>query len=202
MTPRMGAADWDSRYAGKQWRLDFRPTALIVELVSALRPGCVLELGAGEGRQAVWLAQQGWQVTAADFSKVGLERAHQRAQACGVQIQSVVVDVRDVEQIPGGFDLVLIAYMHPQPEDREAVFAAVAQAVAPGGHLLVLGLDFTDPNAHRDGETDDWRFTPDHLRDAFPGIALARCERVTRDVPTEHGIQQAVDTLAWGRRPV
>jgi len=197
----MNAEDWDRRYTEKQWRLDFRPTALVVDLVSTLRPGRVLELGAGEGRQAVWLAQEGWQVTAADFSKVGLERAHQRAQACGVQIDSLVVDVRDVEQIPGGFDLVLIAYMHPQPEDRAAVFAAVAQAVAPGGHLLVLGLDFTDPNAHRAGEVDEWRFTPDHLRDAFPGIALERCERVTRAVPTEHGIQQAVDTLAWGQRP-
>ncbi len=197
----MDAESWDRRYAEKEWVLSLEPNQIVVDLVSPLDPGRALELGAGEGRHAVWLARRGWQVKAVDFSGVGLDKARRRARECGVELECVLADVRDWRPAPGGYDLVLLAYMHPLPPEREAVFAAIADAVAPGGHLLVLGLDVTDPRAGRGGADLEWRYTPSKLAGAFPGIELARCERVTRAVETDEGPDRAIDTLAWGHRP-
>jgi SAM-dependent methyltransferase len=197
----MDAESWDLRYAEKEWLLSLEPCQVVVELVSPLKPGRALELGAGEGRHAVWLARHGWRVTAVDFSRVALEKAGRRAREYGVELDCLLADVRHLSPRPGAYDLVLLAYMHPEPGEREAVFAASAEAVAPGGHLLVVGLDLTDPRAGRGGADRDWRYTPDRLSGAFPGIELSRCERVTREVETAEGSEQSVDTLAWGRRP-
>lgn len=201
VTPPMDAEGWDRRYAEKEWLLSLEPNQVVVELVSPLKPGRALELGAGEGRHAVWLARQGWRVTAVDFSRVGLDKARRRAREYGVELECVLADVRELCPTPRGYDLVLLAYMHPQPPEREAIFAAVAEAVAPGGHLLVVGLDLTDPRADRGGADRTWRYTPSRLSGAFPGIELARCERVTREVETDDGTEEAIDTLAWGYRP-
>lgn len=197
----MDAESWNRLFAEQEWLFAVEPNPLIVELISSLEPGRALELGVGEGRHAIWLAQQGWQVTAVDFSRVALDRARRRARGCGVQMECVLADAADVLPTAGGFDLVLIAYMHPEPRERDAVFAAVAEAVALGGHLLVVGVDLADPKAARGPGESDWRFTPGLLSGAFPGIELARCERVTRAVETEKGSEHAIDTLAWGYRP-
>lgn len=196
----MDAEGWDRRYAEREWLLSREPTPVVVELVSPLEPGRALELGAGEGRHAVWLARQGWQVTAVDFSRVGLEKARRRAEEHGVELECVLADVRDLRPTPGGYELVLLAYLHPPVPEREAIFAAVAEAVAPAGHLLVVGLDLTDPRADRRADRE-WRYTPARLSGAFPGIELVRCERVTRRVEADDGPREAIDTLAWGYRP-
>jgi len=193
----MDAASWDRMFAASEQLFSPDPNAIVVELVSALQPGHALDLGAGEGRHAVWLARQGWRVTAVDFSPVALERTRRRAAAAGLEIECVLADADDVDPPTGGFDLVLIAYMHPAPDVRDSAFATVAKTVAVGGHLLVVGLDLTDPNARPD---DDWRWTPRLLADAFPGIELERCETMIRH-ETPDGVRFAVDTLAWGHRP-
>jgi len=196
----MDADGWDRLFAEKEWLFPLEPNPLIVEMVSPLVIGRALELGAGEGRHAVWLAEHGWRVTAVDFSRVALERAQRRALERGVELECVLADAGDDLPTAAGFELVLIAYMHPEPEGRDAVFAAAARAVAPGGHLLVVGVDVADPKAARGTQKSDWRFTPALLSEAFPDIELARCERVTRAVEAERGGGQAIDTLAWGYR--
>ncbi len=197
----MDAESWNRLFAEQEWLFPVEPIPLIVELVSPLEPGRVLELGVGEGRHAIWLAEQGWQVTAVDFSRVALDRARRRARGRGVAMECVLADAADVLPAVGGFDLVLIAYMHPEPHERDAVFAAVAEAVAPDGHLLVVGVDVADPKAARGPGESDWRYSPGLLAGAFPGIELARCERVGRAVETEEGSEHRIDTLAWGYRP-
>lgn len=199
--PIMDAETWDGLYAGEDRLLRVEPNPLVVDLVLSLEPGRALDLGAGEGRHAIWLAEQGWQVTAVDFSRVALDRGRRRARELGVALEFALAGAGDFLPGAGCFDLVLIAYMHPEPEERDAVFAAVAGAVAPGGHLLVVGLDLTDPNASREPGESDWRFTPSTLLEAFPGIELARCERVFREVEQADGRERAVDTMAWGYRP-
>jgi len=196
------AASWDRLFAQREWLFPLRPNPLVVELVSSLPRGRVLELGVGEGRHAVWLAEQGWHVTAVEFSRVALDRARGRARSSGVAMTCVLAHAADALATTGEFDLVLIAYMHPEPHERDTVFAAAAEAVAPGGHLLVLGVDTADPKATRGAGEIDWRFTPALLAGAFPGITLIRCEQVARAVENEPGGAQAIDTLAWGyRRP-
>jgi len=113
----------------------------------------------------------------------------------------VLADVRELRPTPGAYELVLLAYMHPPVPERQAIFAAAAKAVAPAGHLLIVGLDLTDARADRGGADSEWRFTPSRLSGAFPGIELVRCERVTRRVEADDGPREAIDTLAWGYRP-
>lgn len=192
----MDAASWDRMFAAREQLHSPDPNAVVVELVGPLQPGRALDLGAGEGRHAVWLAQHGWQVTAVDFSQVALERTRQRAAAAGLSVECVLADARELRPPANGFDLVLVAYMHPEPDIRSATFVAIAESVTTGGHLLVVGLDLSDASAR---PHDDWRWTPNLLSDAFPGIELLRCERMTRD-ETAHATGPAVDTLVWGRR--
>src|SRR3954463_1695499 len=89
----MRAADWDQRYAEqRQWSAE--PNALVAELLAGLPPGDAVDLAAGEGRHALWLAGRGWRVTAVDFSAVGLDRG--RAQADAEQASSVTWVTADV----------------------------------------------------------------------------------------------------------
>lgn len=197
----MDAAGWDRRYADTARAFSSDPLTLVVELVAPLDAGRALDLAAGAGRNALWLAQRGWQVTAVDFSGVGLERAAGRAAELGVELDRVQADLYDYRPPAAAFDLVLIAYMHPQAAKRAAVFEAAAAAVSPGGHLLVIGFDVSDPH-HGGGPAEpERRFSVSRLSGGFPGIEIERCERLTRERQTPEGPLQAVDVFAWGRRP-
>lgn len=201
MKPILDAGGWDRLYGEKEWALSLEPNALLVDLVSPLEPGRALDLGAGEGRNTVWLAEQGWRVTAVDFSRVAIEKARRRAETCGVEPELVVADLRDFRPTAGAYEVVVSAYVHPEALERAAMFAAAAEAVAPGGHLLVVGLDLASVRPGRSERTEpERRYTPDRLFGAFPGIELARCESVTREPKTNDGRVKAIDTLAWGHR--
>ena len=197
----LDAQGWDERYASKEWVLPEDPMPQLVELASGLEPGRALDLAAGEGRNALWLARQGWRVTAVDFSRVGLEKAARRAGAEGLEVECVVADVRDYRPTRRGFELVLIAYMHPDPSERPAVLGSAAEAVAPGGHLLVVGYDLAHQPRGRGPSDPDRRFTPERLAGAFPRIELARCESVAFEVERDEGPEEVVITVACGRRP-
>lgn len=197
----MDAEGWDRRYADPDRAFSTDPTPLLAELASTLPPGRVLDLAAGAGRNAIWLAQRGWRVTAVDFSRVGLERAARRAAELGLELDCVHADLYDHRPAAAAFDLVLISYMHPQAAKRAAVFIAAAEAVAPGGRLLVIGFDVTDPCEVRGPADPERRFSVSRLSGAFPGIAIERCEAVTRERQTEDGPRRTVEAFAWGRRP-
>lgn len=142
----MDADDWDRRYADNSRAFSYEPNPLLAELASPLVAGRALDLAAGAGRNALWLAGRGWRVTAVDFSRVGLQRAESRAAELGLELDCVHADLYDYRPPAAAFELVLITYMHPRIDQRETVFAAAAEAVAPGGHLLVVGFDETDPH--------------------------------------------------------
>ena len=196
----MDAADWDRRYADATRAFSPDPIPLVAELTSPLAAGRALDLAAGAGRNALWLAGRGWRVTAVDFSRVGLERAASRAAELGLELDCVHADLCEYSPPVAAFDLVLLTYMHPQTIHRAAVFAAASEAVAPGGHVLVIGFDETDPHLGGGPADPERRFSVSRLSAAFPGIELERCEMVTRERQTAEGPQRAVDTFAWGRR--
>src|SRR5687768_473130 len=110
----MRAEDWDERYAERQqWSAE--PNRLIAALLADVPPGTAVDLAAGEGRHALWLAGLGWRVTAVDFSDVGLSRG--RRQPGSDAVTWVTADVRTWTGPPAGLDLVLVAYLHlPQDE--------------------------------------------------------------------------------------
>ena len=134
----MRAEDWDERYAERQqWSSE--PNALIAELLAGLPPGQAVDLAAGEGRHALWLAGLGWQVTAVDFSAVGLGRG--AAQHGAERVTWVTADVTTWTAPPASTDLVVVAYLHlPEPDTVDVLTRAVGW-LRPGGRLLVLGHD-------------------------------------------------------------
>ena len=97
--PGSDVAHWDQRYADRERLWSAEPNVTVAEIVGPMTPGRALDLGAGEGRHATWLAQHGWQVTAVDFSAVGIGRA--RTLAGAVAVEWIVDDVRTWEPPPG-----------------------------------------------------------------------------------------------------
>jgi SAM-dependent methyltransferase len=140
----MERADWDRRYRGTELVWTAQPNRFVVEELGELPPGRALDLGSGEGRNAVWLAEGGWQVTAVDFSSVALDKARRLAQARGVTVDWVLADLYGYRPKPGAYHLVLVAYLHLSPLERVAVLAGAVAALAPGGTLLVIGHDLAN----------------------------------------------------------
>ncbi|MCZ2861247.1 class I SAM-dependent methyltransferase [Blastococcus sp. VKM Ac-2987] len=117
-----------------------RPNRQLVVEVGDLPPGRALDAGSGEGGDALWLAERGWQVTAVDFSPVALDRGGKAARARGLgdRIEWVHADLDGWSPPEGRFDLVTAHYLHATWTDRAAMFRRLAAAVAPGGTLLVV----------------------------------------------------------------
>jgi SAM-dependent methyltransferase len=132
---------WEERYAGEGSVWSGRPNAQLVAEVSGLAPGTALDVGCGEGGDVVWLAQHGWRVTGADFSANGLARAARHAAEAGVAELTDwwQVDARAFEPDGRLFDLVTSHFLHPPDAGMVDVTRRLARAVAPGGHLLVVG---------------------------------------------------------------
>ena len=132
---------WEERYAGEETIWSGRPNAQLVAEVAGLVPGTALDVGCGEGGDVIWLAQQGWRVTGADFSANGLARAARHAEEAQVSERTDwwQVDARSFAADGRSFDLVTTHFLHPPDGGMVAVTGRLAEAVAPGGHLLVVG---------------------------------------------------------------
>jgi SAM-dependent methyltransferase len=143
---------WDARYAESDRIWSGNPNVALVAQVSGLRPGRALDLGCGEGADVVWLARQGWQVTAVDISGVALARAAEHAAEAGVTIDFQQRDL--AESFPDGkYDLISAQFLHSWAEfDREKILRSAAEAVAPGGILLIEGHMDHGPFPHEGHE--------------------------------------------------
>ena len=147
-------SEWDSRYSESPQIWSGRPNVVLEREVSDLDPGRALDLGCGEGADAVWLAQRGWHVTAVDISGVALQRAVAHAVAAGVDGR-IEWQRRDLgESFPDGmYDLVSAQFLHCWGDlPREKILRAAAAAVAPGGILLIEGHLDHGPFPHHHGE--------------------------------------------------
>lgn len=199
MTSERGPEFWDSRYADVDRLWSPKPNALLVEFAAELAPGRAIDLGAGEGRNAIWLAKAGWTVTALDVSEVGLARAAERAGEEGVELDRVVGDWREY-RAPSPFDLAVISFMHPRSHDRATMFAAAGEMLVPGGHLFTVGVHLGELG-RRGPPHEDRLYTPERLRPALAGFELLRCETVEYEGETTQGTRPVVDAMAIGRTP-
>lgn len=191
----MRAEEWNQRYAERQqWSTE--PNALVAELLADLPPGDAVDLAAGEGRHALWLARRGWRVTAVDFSDVGLSRG--RGEPGADRVSWVTADVTTWSAEPASADLVLVAYLHlPEPEITDLLARAVGW-LRPGGRLLVLGHDVENLTAGVGGPQEAAILhSVDRLAPVAALLEVDRLEQVRRQTPDG----AALDTLLSGRRP-
>jgi SAM-dependent methyltransferase len=188
------AAEWDQRYAERrQWSSG--PNTLVESLVGGLPPGDAVDLAAGEGRHALWLAGLGWRVTAVDFSAVGLERG--RSGPGGDKVTWETSDVLTWTAPDGSLDLVLVVYLHlPEPGTTALLRRAVGW-LRPGGRLLVLGHDVDNLAGGVGGPQDPALLhSVARLAPVAELLDVDRLEQLHRATPEG----TAVDTLLWGRR--
>ena len=198
----MDQHQWDEAYTGTELVWTAEANRFVVEELAGLPAGRALDLGAGEGRNAIWLAEHGWQVTAVDFSAVGLAKAAELAAGRGVTgVRWVEADLREYQPGPAGYDLVLLAYVHLPPDEFGALLKRAASALAPGGTLLVVGHD-VDNIAHGHGGPQDPRILH-RVQDvvaALPGLTIQRAEQARRPVLTGDGERAAIDTVVRAQR--
>ena len=199
-SPRSPAQAWNERYESRASLWTSSANAALVQFASEILPGRALDIGAGEGRNSVWLAKHGWQVTALDVSDVALARAAERAAAEDVQLRCAVGDWREHEPAPDSLELVVISFMHPDPHERPSMFELAARALVLGGHLFVTGVHELDHG--RRGPTDrDRLHTPERLREALHGLLeVLRCETVSYERERAGEREVVTDVVAIARR--
>lgn len=191
MTQKYDEDYWNERYGkhGNIWSGD--PNPQLVAEAAELTPGTALDVGCGEGADTVWLAARGWQVTGVDISMVALQRATAHVADRGLA-NMVTLEHHDLlswAPPAASFDLVSAQFMHlPQP-DREPLFARLAESVAPGGTLLIVGHAPSDieSGAHRP-HAPDLFFTAGEVADSLPADAWRIIVTATRPRPSAgHG---------------
>ena len=200
----MDRDDWNRRYETTELLWTAEPNQFLVAEVSALTPGSALDLAAGEGRNAVWLARRGWWVTAVDFSDVALAKAEQLASAAQVDVTAVCADVTDYAAPPGAFDLVVVLYLHLPAAQRRPVHRRAARALVPAGTLLVVGHDTANLTQGYGGPQDpEVLFSPDDVVAdlAGTGLMVEKAVSLSRKVTTPGGERVAIDALVRARRP-
>jgi 2-polyprenyl-3-methyl-5-hydroxy-6-metoxy-1,4-benzoquinol methylase len=199
----MRAEDWDRRWEDKALHVRGGPSEVVVGALAGVAPGAALDVGCGNGRHAVWLAEHGFRVTAVDFSEEALRQARERAAGAGVEVDWVQADIRAYEPGIEAFSLVLVGYVHLPPEERREVLRRASAAVAAGGMLLLVGHDSRNLDTGAPGPTTaSVLYTADDVVAEIPGLEVERAETVRRPVRLEDGTTvEAVDALVRARRP-
>jgi SAM-dependent methyltransferase len=146
-----GQVDWDERYAEMEQVWSGQPNSVLVEQLAGLAPGRALDVGCGEGADAIWLAGRGWYVVALDVSQVALARAADAARQAGVHIQWLHAGLVDAPLVAESFDVVSVQYPALRRSPGNDAERALVRAVAPGGLLLVVhhaNIDADEARAH------------------------------------------------------
>ena len=196
-------ARWDERYADADYIWDVGPNHFVERHLAGAAPGTAIDLAAGEGRNAVWLAQQGWQAIAVDFSETGLAKARQLAEHRGVadRVETIVADAltyRPEEPV----DLVVIAYLQlPGPMVR-TVLEHAATWLRPGGRLLIVAHDRSNlEHGYGGPPMPEVLYDLDDTVAALAGLRVEIAEVAERHVETDAGPRTALDTLVIASQP-
>jgi 2-polyprenyl-3-methyl-5-hydroxy-6-metoxy-1,4-benzoquinol methylase len=200
--PYMDRAAWDERYAATDLVWSAEPNRFVEQIVGSWSPGRALDIACGEGRNAIWLARQGWEVTAVDFSQVALRKAEALAEDNDAHVTWVHGDVLTYEPPSGSFDLVLLAYLQLDSEQMTAVLERAAQALVPGGAVVFVAHARINLDGGYGGPRDPAvLYDPAEVAGWLHPLAVERAEHVTRTVSTVDGERVAIDLVVLARRP-
>lgn len=196
----MDAETWNQAYLQQPLIWKAAPNRLFSSLVAGLTPGKALDLGAGEGGNAVWLAEQGWSVTAVDFSTTALERAGALARDRGVELDLVEADVLSYQPEDAAFDLVALLYLQLPMDQLKDILKSAVRALAPDGHLIVIAHDVRNLEEGVGGPQDARvLLDPKSAVEQLADLEIVRTATVTRSV--EGADRPALDALIVARRP-
>jgi SAM-dependent methyltransferase len=199
----VGREEWNRRYAGSELLWTAQPNRFLVAETGDLAPGRALDLACGEGRNAVWLAEQGWQVLGVDFSDVALAKARELAAARGTEVEWTQADLLEHRPEQRAYDLVLLFYLQLPEAERRRIVRAAADALAPGGTLLLVAHESSNLEHGYGGPKDAGVLytAADVVRDLDgSGLEIERAELVRRPVETPEGERTALDALVRARR--
>jgi SAM-dependent methyltransferase len=197
------AQEWDERYREKELVWSAGPNVFVEEELADLPPGRALDLAAGEGRNAIWLAERGWEVEAVEFSPVAIDKGRALAERRGVDVTWTEADLTlDPALEPA--DLVLIAYLQMSWDPFNGVLAHATSLLKPCGVLLVIAHARRNLEYGYGGPQD-----PALLPEPEPvaalltdgGLVVDRAGEVVRRVESDEGTREAVDLLVRAHRP-
>jgi len=197
------ARAWDERYEERELVWSAEPNVFVAREVAGLPPGRALDLAAGEGRNAIWLAEQGYDVEAVEFSPVAIDKGRAIAARRGVRVRWTLADLTDTPALVPAV-LVVLAYLQLPREQLASIHRWAAGLVAPGGTLLVVA--HARANLERGvGGPPDPALCPtvdEVLADLDgSGLLVQASAEVDREVVTDQGPRVAVDVLVRAHRP-
>jgi len=194
-------ASWNERYAARELVWSAGPNQFVEAHLADLPPGTAIDLGSGEGRNAVWLSSLGWDVTAVDFSTAGHAKARHLASQKGVSVELVEADALTYEP-SAQVDLVVISYLQVAREEQRTVLEHARTWLAPGATLLVIAHDRSNVEGGYGGPSSpEVCYTPEETIEPLSGLSIDRAEVVERIVTNDTGRHVALDTLVIARRP-
>jgi SAM-dependent methyltransferase len=201
------SATWDRRYASVELVWSATPNAVVARETADLPPGHALDLASGEGRNAIWLAERGWRVTAVDFSAVANDRARrlaaERLGADADRVEARTADLMVWSPPPASADLAVLAYLQLAAAERRHAHRLAAAALAPGGTFLLVAHHSDNLTQGTGGPQDPAVLfrESDVVADLEgTGLVVDRAERVERVVTGEgadaHRVDEATDRVA------
>ncbi len=199
----MDADAWNQRYEASDLVWSAGPNQFVEAICRDIPPGRSIDLAAGEGRNAVWLAEQGWESTAVDYADVAVTKAKQIAERRGVSITAEVADLTEYVPTPAGYDLVLVAYLQLPDEQMTPILQRAAAAVAPGGRFVLVCHDASNLElGHGGPQSLAVLTTPEQVTAAIGDeLTVERAEVAERHVDTDDGTKTALDTIVVAHRP-
>ena len=175
---------WDEKYSNSQFIYGTSPNDFLRENVHHFVPGGkILCIAEGEGRNAVWLAELGFNVTAVDASKIGLEKGRALARSRGVKVEWIHADLKRYDPGKQIWDGVVAMFAHLPPDLRSCVHADCVESLKIGGVLLLEAYTPEQLNFKTGGPSNiDWLMTPEILRQELHGLTFERLQKTEREI--------------------
>ncbi len=198
----MDAQFWDEKYDSSDQVFSGTPNPVLVTEVTDLEPGQALDVGCGEGADALWLARHGWLVTAIDISRVALQRAAATEADATGRVAWIRADLTTTPPPAGAFDLVSVQYFPLRNRPPHTALRGLLAAVAPGGTLLIASHDLADlPPRHEDDfEPSDYYQPADIARLLDDTWTVLVNETRPRSTPPPAGTHHTHDTVLRAQR--
>ncbi|WP_234345077.1 MULTISPECIES: class I SAM-dependent methyltransferase [Streptomyces] len=200
--PGPSAQSWDAMYRSRDQVFSGAPNPVLVSEVTGLPPGQALDVGCGEGADALWLARRGWQVTAVDISQVALRRAAAAAADLAGRVAWARADLTAAPPPADAFDLVSVQYFPLRREPDHTALRGLLEAVAPGGTLLFVSHDLSGltPRPEDGFDPADYYVPGEIARLLAPDWTIQSNETRARTTPPPAGTHHTHDTVLRARR--